>query len=385
MNATPVISADGISETIYSGAIPQHVADATESLYQHRYASLLQVQLYNQLDGNVHVYSATRHGQPLAALLFRIDGRRACVLNEQMMLGKDDIERFAQHVFAHFSSIEVISFPVVHADVRRLARPHQQACSTLDIVATLPPTVPDYMARLGKSTRAYVKRYLNKIRREHPDFSFRIYEKEEIDPAHVRALIALNKARMSGRQQSSYIDAAEEERMLKLLLLRGFVGVATINGRVCAGTINTRFGANTFLQVVAHDPAYNDYGLGTLACYLTICACIERGGHAYHFLWGQYEYKYRLLGVQRDLNHVVVYRSRLHQLRHAPLALRMALTDARYKARSWLLNKGRRRDESSFVTRTTYDLIQVLRAGRRQLVALVKRNNDPASPGPTAS
>jgi len=192
-------------------------------------------------------------------------------------------------VFGSYPSVHAISFPVVQADVRKLPFPHQQFHSTQDIVLDLPSTVDEYMARLGKSTRSYVKRYLNKLRREHPSFSFAVYANEDVSEEHVRAIIGFNKARMSGRNKESYIDEQEERRILELLKLRGFVCVATVDGKVCAGTINTCFGKNYFLQVIAHDPVYDDYGLGTLCCYLTICECIARKGHAYPFLWGQYE------------------------------------------------------------------------------------------------
>lgn len=87
-----------------------------------------------------------------------------------------------------------------------------------------------------------------------------------------------------------------------------------LDGRICAGTINFRAGDNYFLEVIAHDPAYNDYRLGTLCCYLTICECIAREGKEYHFLWGAHDYKFRLLGVQRELDHLTIYRSRRHAL-----------------------------------------------------------------------
>lgn len=367
-----------ITHSVHCNVVPPEAEAAMEDLYQHRYASSVQLKLYGQLDGGAkpfHTYLARREGKAIAALVFQIEQRRACVLNEQMQLNGEDIGRFADCVFAHFPSVAVISFPVVQADIRSLPFPYQRAPNTQDIVLTLPSTQQAYMAALGKSTRTYVRRYVNKLKRDFPTFSFQVYAKDAIRDNDVREIIALNRVRMSGRQQSSYIDTTEEERMLALLKLRGFVGVMRVNGELCAGTINTRFGDNYFLQVLAHNPAFNGYGMGTICCFLTICECIARQGHAYHFLWGQYEYKYRLLGIQRDLDHVAIYRSRLQMLRHARMALGIALHGHRYTIRSWILNKARRKDESHMGVRLIFHAFNGLRDIKRRVSSILMRRD----------
>lgn len=364
----------------YQNVIPPSLQQETEELYQHRYASYLHLKIYDHITENTRIYVARKNGKAVAALMFRIEPGKICVLNEQMRIEEEEIERFVRHIFAAFPSVDVISFPVIEADIRRLPFPYQQFHSTQDIVLTLPATVQEYMSRLGKSTRAYVKRYLNKLTRDCPSLSFEVYANDDIRESDVRDIIALNKARMSGRQKSSYIDEQEEKRMLALLKLRGVVGVVTINGRVCAGTINTRFGKNYFLQVLAHDPAYDEYGLGTLCCYLTICDCILQRGNAYHFLWGQYEYKYRLLGIQRDLDHIAVYRSRMHLMRHLPMAAGIAMDGYKYSARSWLLNKARRKDQSSFISSAIFHLVNGVRNFKRSGNRLLHRQQDVAPP-----
>lgn len=364
---------DNVTISVYQDSIPALVQTEMEQLYQHRYASYEQLKVYGHITQETMAYVARKGNKALGALIFRVEQGKVSVLNEQMRLEEEEIARFARHVFLRYPSVHAISFPVVQADIRGLSFPHQQFHSTQDIVLDLPSTVDEYMARLGKSTRAYVKRYLNKLKRDHPSFSFAVYTNDDVTVEHVRAIIGFNKARMSGRNKESYIDEQEESRILELLKLRGFVCVATIEGKVCAGTINTCFGKNYFLQVIAHDPAYDDYGLGTLCCYLTICECIARKGNAYHFLWGQYEYKYRLLGVQRDLDHLVVYRSRAYMLVKLPMVTKMAYNGYKYSARSWLLNKARRKDESSITARLAYHLVNGVRDIKRTVERLLHR------------
>src|SRR5690606_1967060 len=94
-----------------------------------------------------------------------------------------------------------------------------------------------------------------------------------------------------------------------------------IGGVICAGTILYEAGGEYYLDVLSHKSAYNDIGLGTLCCYLSICECIRRDGKAYHFLWGRYDYKLRLGGIERPLSNVMLYRSRQRMLLHPGLAV----------------------------------------------------------------
>ncbi|WP_136418644.1 GNAT family N-acetyltransferase [Herbaspirillum sp. ST 5-3] len=366
---------ENTSIALYQNPIPPHVESDMEELYQHRYASYLQLRVYGHITENTRTYVASRNGKTSVALIFRLEADRACVLNEQMWIAEEEIERFVRHIFDAFPNVNVVSFPVIRTDIRRLSFPHQQFHSTQDIVLGLPQSIEEYMARLGKSTRNYLKRYLNKFKRDYPSFRFQVFVGEEIQEADVRAIIALNKARMHGRNKTSYIDDEEERRMLTLLKLRGFVGAVTANGRVCAGTINYRFGNNYFLQVLSHDPCYDEYGLGTLCCYLTICECIARQGNEYHFLWGQYEYKYRLLGVQRDLDHLAVYRTRMQMLRHLPMVLRIAREGYNYSARSWLLNKARRKDDTSIASTLAFHLVNGMRDAKHAAARVLHREH----------
>ena len=56
-------------------------------------------------------------------------------------------------------------------------------------------------------------------------------------------------------------------------------------------------------------------------------------------MWGQYEYKYMLLGVQRDLNEIVLYRSSVRLLRHGREALQIAIKARAREIKFWLLQQ----------------------------------------------
>jgi uncharacterized protein YqiB (DUF1249 family) len=356
---------ENVTVSIYESCVPPFVRVAMERLYQHMYASLTQLEVSGRLDGNTSTYVVEKDGEVTVILLFQRERNSVRVLNEQIVIPEEEVERFSRHIFARLKSVNRISFPVIQVDIRRLPFPHQQCHSTQDIVLTLPATVDEYRARLGKATRSYVNRYLNKLRRDHPSVSFNVYSKENVEEKQLHDIIDLNWARMAGRYKSSYIDDAEAERIRTLVKSHGFVGVLTINGRTCAGTINYRFGNHYFLQVIGHDSQYDSYGIGTLCCYLTICECIKESGAEYHFLWGQYEYKYRLLGVQRDLDHLVIYRSPVRLVLNGGAALQMAASGYHYAVRTWLLNKARRQDNSSLASWLAFHLVNGARDLKR--------------------
>ncbi len=361
---------DCATVSLYENSIPPFVNEALDRLYQRMHSSVAYHTIYGNISSETKTYVAWKDEKIVAVLLFFIEGQRARVLNEQLQIDPVEIERFSLHVFNTYQSVRIISFPVIEGRIDTLSFPYQQSPCTQDIVLTLPDTAQAYLSGLGKSTRSYIKRYLNKLKSSFPSLTCVTYENGDISEQHIRDITALNRARMATRHKSSNIDDAELERMIRLARLCGLVTIVTINGRVCAGTINYRFGENYFLQVLAHDPEYDEFGLGTLCCYLTICECIARNGNEYHFLWGRYEYKYRLLGLQRDLAHLVIYRSRLDLLINGGAALKLAFRGVEYTAKDWAEHKARRMDASSLSARLAFYGLNGLKKWKRSISRL---------------
>ncbi|WP_192804831.1 GNAT family N-acetyltransferase [Noviherbaspirillum aerium] len=323
----------------FENNFPDELERELENLYHNPFATLAHHRHYCDLRRGVHAYVArSAKGDMLAALLWRREGHVARVLNEQIGLAAQEVGRFAQHVFSTQEDIDVIELHAVHAERPRLPFPAQHFDCAEDIVLPLPESVEAYRASLGKSTRSYLCRYMNKLRRDYPDMRHEVIERENISEDQVRRIVALNHARMQGRHRASYIDDAEVTRMLDMTRRYGLLTQVRIDGRVCAGAIQLQIGDHYFLQVIAHDCAFNDYGLGTLCCYLAICECIARGGEEYHFLWGRYPYKVRLLGRQRKLQHIALYRDRTRFALHGRLAAANAWRALRFRNHDWLLD-----------------------------------------------
>jgi hypothetical protein len=327
---------DGRRVTLYARTVPPFVAAALERLYQHLYASLTKFSIDGVL-GNAGTYVVRQGEKEVTLYLFRRQQNRVEVLNEMIRLDTEDVQRFAASVFAAFEQVDVISFRAVQTDIRQLPYPYQRFNATENIVLTLPASEQEYFASLGHATRKTIKYYTNKLKRSYPSFAYHTYDSTAATEQQIRTIIDLNRARMAGKKRVSAIDDQELERKIRLVRECGLVGVATIDGRICAGAISYRIGDNYFMDVSAHDGAYDDYRLGTLCCYLTICECIARGGNECHLLWGNLEYKSRFHGVPHNLDHLVVYRARTDVLWNADIALKTALAGMLRQTRQWLL------------------------------------------------
>lgn len=344
----------------HENEVPPFAEAALEQLYGNLFSSLAYHRTYGGLAG-ISTY-VVRDGDTVTCVwLFCIDGKQARVINEGMRLERDEVIRFARHLFANYPAVHVITFHAVQAQRWSLPLPGQRYPCLEDMVLTLPRSANDYLAGLGKSTRSYINRYLKKLKRDFPTFRFRAFNAHQLDAQLLWRIIELNRSRMQVKGKTSINDDVTAQQIIRLALECGFVGVITIDGEVCAGTINYRVGDNYFLEVLAHDPACNDYRLGTLCCYLTVCECIAHGGKEYHFLWGQDDYKSHLGGVQRDLVHVALYRSHLHMLVHIRTVLRNRFGAWERQARLWMR---RARRDNSLLGRVAMALLQGLRSLR---------------------
>lgn len=333
--------AEAFTISCYENEIPPFVDYAMDRLYGSIFSSVKQFKIYHVLGHGTHTYVARRGAKIDTVLLFECSNGVVRVLNEVIKLDAQQIERFVQFVFKRFKAANVVCYKSIQTEAGRFAYPFQKINFSEDIVLELPATVEEYHSRLGKNTRRNIKRYGDKLRRSFPSFSFRVYEQSEASDQDVRDIIMLNHARMAEKNKTSMIDEIEAQRIIELVKRCGLVGVATIDGRVCAGTIGYWAGEHFYLSVVAHDPDYDEFWLGILCCYNTIKECIARHAKEFHFLWGRYEYKFTLLGVKRDLDMLIVYRSPLQALLHADMYAKAALDGLRRRLNLWLHDAAR--------------------------------------------
>jgi hypothetical protein len=342
---------DGISVSCYDHQIPPFVAVALDRLYGNIFSSLIHLQVHGALSGAVSTYVAYRGANIVALFLFRRDGHTVRVLNEGMPLDGESVARFCRYLFTHDRHVHVVVFHAIHATIDRLPFPRQQAYCPGHIVLTLPSSSSEYLISLGKNTRRNIKRYTDRLMRTFPTFHFEFYSRDDISEQQISSIIEFNKKRIADKNKTFAMDDEELAQTVALTKACGLVGVATIDGRICGGTIGYQVGENYFFKVIAHDPQYNPYWLGIICCYLTICECIARGFKEYNFLGGRYDYKFTLGAVVRDFVHLTIYRSHMHIFSNFGSTLRLSLTGFLQKTKFELIEKAGKTEELGLMSR----------------------------------
>lgn len=355
------MKSDPVTIACYENSVPSFVEAELERLYGNIFSTLLQYRTYGVDIGRMNTYVVRAGGDVVGLYLFLRQQNRVVVLNEGIRLGGADLQRFCDYVFSKYGDVDVICFKAVETGVKAFAYPLQRVNYLEDLVLALPPTVEEYTGRLARHTYRNIRRYMERLRRDHPSFRFALYRNAELGESNIRAIIELNRARMARKNIVSAIDESETRHIIDIATACGAVGAITIDGRICAGAISYRTGDNYFLNVLAHDPRYDAYGLGLLCCFLTICECIRQGGREFHFLWGRYDYKFALLATQRDLDCVSVYRSHAHLLLNLKHAMRLAFHGGVRQAKLWVRHK------NSFASQCALAALNLIRNARQAM------------------
>lgn len=305
MSAIPLTANDNVSVSCFVNEIPDWIEAALEERYATLHASLPFFRIYRSLR-DVGCYVAMYNNRPVEILLFQFDRRRVEVLNEMFYFSAGELARFAKFIFLTFPAVDLISLNAVSTDPGGLNYPVQQYPSKHTFVVSLPETPDEYLARIGKATRASIRQQLNTVRRVFPSFTTRCLVKDEIDDGTLRAIVENSESRINAKGVRFRHDM---DRISALAKECGFIVVLLIGGRMCAGSINYRVGSDFFGDVTCYDPVYQRYGLGKLCTYQTICECIQRRGRQFYLGGGEFDFKERMLGKRVDMDQLHVYRS----------------------------------------------------------------------------
>jgi hypothetical protein len=340
--AVDPISSDEITTRFYKNEIPSFIDPELERLYESLYSTVGEFKSRpNARSAELDTYVERQGGKLRTILVLQRHCTVVNVLNEVLAIDEQDIRRLASFLFAEFPSVSVISFHAIRTNIANIGFPFQHFNILEDIVLALPPGQDEYLASLGKSTRKTIKYYTNRLMRSFPSFRYQIYSRHEISREHILAIINMKSARMAEKDKVAIDEEKDVDGIWELACQYGVVGVATIGGHICAGWIGYRIGRHDFMSVSAYDGKYDEYRLGTLCCYFAICDCIARGGLECHFLWGDDDYKFRFLGVRRELDDVVIYRSGIAMLANGGTVLQAARKKYVRKLKRWARRTGK--------------------------------------------
>jgi hypothetical protein len=347
-----------ITLAVFPNAIPAFVETELIRLYGNLFSSMDLFIAFGMNSSHVHTYVEKTDGENTAIILFQVNQSNIQVLNEQIFIPEEKLKRFTSHLFKRYKGIHSITFKAIATDMPGTPALGQRVSFTNDVVVQLPTTPENYLAAIGKSTRDNIKRYLKVLKRDFPTFQFQVHGPENTTRAQFLEIIRFNHERMVGKNKVPGTSEKEVERLYALFQRCGLLATVTIDGCVCAGTICYQVGDNYFMRVIAHDPHYNDYRLGVICCYLSVCDCIARGGKHYHMLWGQEEYKYRLMGQQRNFDTITFYRSRVSYLLNLRKVIQVEVRRRMTQLKSWLLDP---KNQGTLTARTAQTLMKIKR------------------------
>lgn len=325
---------DDIVLETYEDGIPDFLKAELGRLYRSIFSSLPQFRIHGGADRAV-TFVARSGPRILSVLIYRIEGRKAVVVNQCFTLSDEEVSRFVRYIFRRYPAVDAVGFNFVENRLHGLPYPMLAHRCSEDFVLKLPESIDAYRAMLGKSTRNYVNRYLNKLKRDYPEHSFEILSGDQICEEDVFAVFEMNRVRMAERGLVYGFAPDYPARTTRLLRQTGMLCLLRINGSICAGTILYCVDGEVYLDVLSHKSEYREVGLGTLCCYLSICECLRRNAKVFHFLWGRYDYKLRLGGIERHLCEVTIYRSSLGMLLRPLPVLKQAARGRLYAARIW--------------------------------------------------
>ncbi|MEO0317258.1 MAG: hypothetical protein RL404_935 [Pseudomonadota bacterium] len=361
----------GLSSEFHRWPLPGYLWPALEKHSQSIFCTEPHLRIHGTLTSDIEAWVWRHHGCIAGLWLFRRQGRTARVLNEVASETVSAVMQFADALFARYRELDVIELHALHllaaspppsskrgwndtaadhqatsppcdgepceqdrggaagdtegegADSRKPARhPWQRAAVSEDFVLELPSTIDDWHASLSSRTREKLRQCLRRAQRSEPSLRFRLFHDADISERQVRAVLQMSRARMRAKGRSYGMDAREERRLWTLMRERGLLATIEVDGRMRAGLLCTLAGNDVYMHVIAHDPAFDELRLGYLCCVLCIEAAIAQRRHRFHFLWGWYDYKVRLGGQRRVLEHALLWRSRVAACRHPILFLR---------------------------------------------------------------
>lgn len=305
MSSNESVQAGDTSISCYIHEIPPFIEAELLNSYETLDSSLPFFKVFRSLD-RANCYVARRPGHRNTVLIFTCRNRQVEVLNEMIEIEQSEVHRFASYIFATFQQVDIISFKAVKTTTHKFGFPIQRHESKDTYVIALPATPEAYTDSLGKHTRADIRQKTNKVRREFPTFVSKFFVDEEIDEQHVREILALSENKINAKGVKLSHDV---ERVIALAKMCGFVNVLTIDGRICAGSVNYRIGSSYVGGITGYDPEYEKYGLGRVCVHQSICESIARGGKKYYLGGGAFEFKQRLLGVPLSMDELNIYRS----------------------------------------------------------------------------
>jgi hypothetical protein len=301
--------------TIHENAIPAFAEHELQLLYECVYCTLARLRIYEPMR-NVSTYVARAGDTISAVFLFTREKNEIRVLNQQIKIGGEDVRKFAEAIFSRYRSVQIISFYAIDSALTRLPFPYQKYPVLEENILFLPATTDEYWGSMSANFRGILRRAERRMKKDFPSFRYQIVPSAEVSEETVRQIIRMAGERMAVKQKKAYIGEQDLGNLMRLIRAHGYVGVATVDGKLCGGSVWYWVGRRNFLHIIAHDPSYDHYKLGNLTLLMGVLDWIERGGRECWLMGGGYAHKSKFQAVTMRMDSLVIYRSRLALLFH---------------------------------------------------------------------
>lgn len=318
---------DPVTETIYTGEIPAFVDATLERLYASVYCTLTRIEAYDSLNG-ICTYVRKEGSIITAVLLFRLQGHVVSVINQQITLPAAKISDFCDAIFRTFKRAQLIQFYAMDVSLEQFGRPYQQLPSLEENIIYYPASRDAYLASLRPQFLKQLSQGTAKIKEAHPSFQLHYANRAEINEDDVVQVLELTKKRMLSKGREVYAEKVNRNALVKTLEKYGHVVTATIDEKICAGSIFFSVGKRHFHQYIAHNPEYDQYVLGNQIWLAAILYSLELRGEECWLMGGARLHKSRFRAKPQVFNSLTIYKSKPH-----------AVLNMRILASQWLQQK----------------------------------------------
>lgn len=256
---------------------------------------------------NIHYMLVKDSNNLVDLLVFGNKGNAAVCFNSISHIDKDIMDSGLRLLFEVYPTVQRVEIMASYA--RYNFRKSYVISQSNDYIIDLPSTMDEYISRLGQSTRKNIRNLSSKFSRDYPEARHITLFGEDIRKEIVSEIIALNinrmksKGIMPGRSESDIVNTYLFSKHY------GCVSYIEVNGTIVAGNISFLIGNRIFASVIAHDNNFSKYNVGRICQLNIIQTAIDKKMSTFHFLWGDNEYKKRLLGEPRALYSYCVHRN----------------------------------------------------------------------------
>jgi len=239
--------------------------------------------------------------------IFGNKGKTCTSFNSLVNIDQHIVKEFTNIIFDKFPTIKTIKIAASYKSYN--LNKSFLISKDNDFILKLPSTIDTYYSELGSNTRKHTKYYKIRLLKDYPTVKYITKFGIEIDEIVIDKIIQLSYDRMKSKGLIPGKNHSDTTNFYKYSQHYGCVTYIEIDGVIIAGSISYILNKRIFIYMIAHDNNFSKYNPGQLCIIYLIQISIEKQLSSFHFLWGENEYKIRLLAKPHSLFTYIIYRT----------------------------------------------------------------------------